>query len=117
MQDLVLFRFGTTGVLECVKKAFLVLDVIPVFPVRNIANFTSSRYHPFINPSGGRVSGVFRDCYLVRRGTTVREVSQMVNGDLDKHYQFAETVGGVRLGEQDIISTHNNIISFKLMHE
>ena len=47
----------------------------------------------------------------------MREVSQMVNGDLDKHYQFAETVGGVRLGEGDVISTHNNIISFKLIHE
>jgi hypothetical protein len=43
VQDLVLFRFGTTGVLECVKKAFLSLDLIPVFPVRNISNFTSSR--------------------------------------------------------------------------
>lgn len=70
-----------------------------------------------LNLSGGRTSGVFRDCYLVRNGTTVREFSLMVNGDLDKHYQYAETVGGVRLGEGDVISTQNNIICFKLFNE
>ena len=64
MQDLVLFRFGSTGVLECVKKAFIVLDVIPVFPVRNIANFTSSRYEnqPLIQVEEG---------YLVFFGTAI----------------------------------------------
>lgn len=67
--------------------------------------------------SGGRTSGVFRDCYLVRKGTTVREFSVVVNGDMDKHYQYAESVGGVRLGEGDIISSQNNIICFKLINE
>ena len=112
---MVLFRYGSTGVAECVKKSFLTLNLISVFPVRNITNFTSSRFDFNLNNySIGRNSGAFRDCYLVRNGTTVREFSKMLNGELDKNYQYAETVGGVRLGEDDLISTHNNIICFKI---
>jgi hypothetical protein len=41
----------------------------------------------------------------------------MVNGDLDQHYHYAETVGGVRLGEGDIICAQNNILSYKFFRE
>jgi ribosome-binding ATPase YchF (GTP1/OBG family) len=109
VKDLVLFRYWSTGVQECLKKAVEVLDIIPVFPVRNIHNFTTA--------SAGRSSGVFRDCLLVKKGTTVRQFAGMVHPEIDRFYHYAETVGGIRLGEETVITLENNIISFKTSQE
>ncbi|KAH6559953.1 hypothetical protein BASA50_006666 [Batrachochytrium salamandrivorans] len=105
VQDLVLFRYGNTGVQECVKRMVGLLGLIPVFPVRNINNFSCA--------SGSRTGGVFRDFMFVQPKTTVRQLAGMVHPDLDTHYQYAETVGSVRLGEDDLVTESNNIISFK----
>lgn len=40
---MVLFRYGNTGVVECIRKAVSCLNVIPVFPVKNVNNFSSGR--------------------------------------------------------------------------
>ncbi|RKP07409.1 P-loop containing nucleoside triphosphate hydrolase protein [Thamnocephalis sphaerospora] len=103
--DLVLYRYGSTGVQEAVQHAVDQLHVIPAYPVRNINNFTSGE------PS--RQSGVFRDCILVRPNTTVRQFARLVHPDIERHYGHAETVGGLQLGESDTVSTSNNIITFK----
>ncbi|KAK9759785.1 hypothetical protein K7432_016856 [Basidiobolus ranarum] len=50
---------------------------------------------------------------LVHPGTTVHEFAKKVHPEIDKHYLYAETVGNIRLGENDIISEKINIISFK----
>lgn len=57
MKDLVLYRFGSTGVNQVLTKAAELLGLTPVFPVRNISTFAS----------GERDSGVFRDCVLVKK--------------------------------------------------
>lgn len=57
MRDLVLFRFGSTGVHRVLSKAAELLGLVPVFPVRNSNTFSS----------GERESGVFRDCVLVKK--------------------------------------------------
>lgn len=85
------------------------LKLVPLYPVRNINNFSSD--------SGGRQNGVFRDCILVRPGTTVREAASLVSHDVGRFYAGAETVGGVQLGESDVITTRNNIISFTLSRQ
>jgi ribosome-binding ATPase YchF (GTP1/OBG family) len=103
--DLVLYRYGSTGVQEAVQKAVDQLGVIPAYPVRNINNFTSS--------SEGRRNGVFRDCILVRPNTTVRQFARIVHPEIERHYGHAETVGGIQLGESDLITMDNNIIMFK----
>jgi len=100
----VLFRYGDTGVHDAVKKAIDLIGMIPVFPVKNIHNFTSD--------SGTRSHGVFRDCGLVRPGTTVKDLAYML--ELGKHFVGAETVGAVQLGEDDPITFENNILCFKL---
>ncbi|KAJ3124048.1 hypothetical protein HK098_001424 [Nowakowskiella sp. JEL0407] len=105
VQDLVLFRYGTTGVLDTLKCAVKVLGLIPAFPVRNINNFTSS--------GAGKSMGVFRDCIMVKPNTTVREFAKIVHPDIERYYLYAETVGGRRLAEDELITTENNIISFK----
>ena len=130
--DLVLFRYGGTGVQDAIKRAVDTIGMIPVFPVKNINNFTSD--------SGNRNNGVFRDCGLVRPGTTVGELAHLL--DLGKFYLGAETVGSiqvffsflfslrfcffmssqahirlfsrVQLAETDALTLENNILSFKL---
>jgi len=104
IQDLVLFRFGGTGVQDAIKRAVDLVGMIPVFPVKNINNFTSD--------TGTRNNGVFRDCGLVKPGTTVGDLAHML--DLGKYHIGAETIGSVQLGESDVITMENNIISFKL---
>ncbi|KAI9205513.1 P-loop containing nucleoside triphosphate hydrolase protein [Polychytrium aggregatum] len=103
VQDMVLFRYGHTGVLEAVKKAVDLLGMIPVYPVKNINNFSSF----------GRDNRVFRDCLLVPPETTVRDLAKMVHPDLDKYYLYAETIGSIRLGEDQIITPEISVISFK----
>ncbi|KAI8802297.1 P-loop containing nucleoside triphosphate hydrolase protein [Cladochytrium replicatum] len=105
VQDLVLFRYGTTGVLDAVRRAIELLGLVPAFPVKNINNFTSG--------TGTRTSGVFRDCILLKPGTTVRQFAKIVHPELERYYLYAETIGNRRLGEDDIVTKNNNVISFR----
>lgn len=99
VRDLVLFRFGSTGVVQVLQAAAEVLQLVPVYPVKNIHNF------------GG--TNVFRDCVLLRRGMTVGQVSKKIMGDVP--IAIIEGVGGVRIGEEDIIDiSKNDILCFKV---
>lgn len=109
VQDLVLFRYGSTGVQQCVKMAVESLGLIPMFPVKSIHNFTSSAL--------GKSGGVFRDCFLIKPGTSVKQFAAMVHPDLEKHYHSAETVGGRQLAEEDILTKETNIIAYKETQE
>jgi len=57
LKDMVLYRFGSTGVVQCLSRAAEVLGLVPVFPVRNV--------HTFASGAGGQA--VFRDCVLVKK--------------------------------------------------
>jgi ribosome-binding ATPase YchF (GTP1/OBG family) len=57
LRDLVLFRFGSTGVVQVLSRIGQLLGLVPVFPVRNIQHFGAT----------GTESRVFRDCVLVRK--------------------------------------------------
>ncbi|KAG4104038.1 hypothetical protein H8356DRAFT_927792 [Neocallimastix lanati (nom. inval.)] len=64
VQDMLLFRYSNTGVVECIRKAVECLNVIPVFPVKNVNHFSSGRFG---------TKTVFSDCLLVPGGTTLGE--------------------------------------------
>ncbi|CAI5760174.1 unnamed protein product [Candida verbasci] len=103
IRDLVLYRFGSTGVVQLLQAAADLLHLIPVYPVRNIHNFT-----------GNSNDYVFRDCILVKRGTTVIQVARKIMGDVT--IAAIEGVGGVKIGEEDIVDKgKNDILSFKLV--
>ncbi|KAF2858421.1 P-loop containing nucleoside triphosphate hydrolase protein [Piedraia hortae CBS 480.64] len=100
VRDMVLFRFGSTGVNQVLTRASELLGLIPVFPVRNVHSF-------------GSADAVFRDCLLVKNGATVADVCRKVMGDAPMAY--AETVGGLRVAEDDpILPGKNDILSFKV---
>jgi len=103
VRDLVLFRYGSTGVREAIKAAVEIRNVIPVYLVKNLSTFSSST-------GSGRA---FQDCVMIySESTTVREVAKMVHPDLDKYFLYAENQNRIRLGENDLITTENNIIKF-----
>lgn len=56
LKDMVLYRFGSTGVVQCLSRAAELLGLVPIFPVRNVQTFSS-----------GSGSAVFRDCVLVKK--------------------------------------------------
>lgn len=58
LKDLVLFRFGSTGVIQALSRAADLLGLVPIFPVRNV--------HTFGSGSAGSTA-VFRDCVLVKK--------------------------------------------------
>lgn len=60
LKDLVLYRFGSTGVVQCLSRAAALLGLVPVFPVRNVNTFQSGT-------GVGASTAVFRDCVLVKK--------------------------------------------------
>jgi len=104
LKDMVLYRFGSTGVVQVLSRAAELLGLVPVFPVRNVHNYSSGTSNS---------NAVFRDCVLVNRGTTVAEVARKVMGDAPLAY--VEGAGGVRVAEDDLVSVgKNDILSFKV---
>lgn len=99
MRDLVLYRFGSTGVVQVLQAAAEVLELVPVYPVKNIHNF------------GG--AEVFRDCVLMRRGTTVGEAARKIMGEVP--LAAIEGVGGVKVAEDVKIDVgQNDVLSFRV---
>ncbi|RDL39209.1 p-loop containing nucleoside triphosphate hydrolase [Venustampulla echinocandica] len=104
LKDMVLYRFGSTGVVQVLTRAAELLGLVPVFPVRNVSTFSSGA-------SGS--NAVFRDCVLVKKGTTVVEAARKVMGDAPLAY--VEGAGGVRVAEDDLVGVgKNDILSFKV---
>ncbi|CAL9733474.1 hypothetical protein MOSE0_B01706 [Monosporozyma servazzii] len=103
IRDLVLYRFGSTGVVQVLQQSVATLELIPVYTVKNIQTFT-----------GGNGSNVFRDCFLVKRGTPVGTVARYIMGS-EVTIAAIETIGGVRVSEEAVVEEgKNDILAFKL---
>lgn len=100
LKDMVLYRFGSTGVVQVLSRAAELLGLVPVFPVRNV------------NSLGSGTTGsnaVFRDCVLVKKGSTVRDCARKIMGDAPLAY--VEGAGGVRVGEDEVVEVGKNDVS------
>ncbi|QRD89875.1 P-loop containing nucleoside triphosphate hydrolase protein [Aspergillus flavus] len=102
LKDMVLYRFGSTGVVQCLSRAAELLGLVPVFPVRNIHTFAS----------GAGSDAAFRDCVLVKKGTTVGDVAHKVMGDIPISY--IEGVGGIRVSEDEIVQVGKHDVGVNL---
>ncbi|KAL8669194.1 MAG: hypothetical protein Q9168_006206 [Polycauliona sp. 1 TL-2023] len=104
LKDMVLYRFGSTGVVQVLTRAAEVLGLVPVFPVRNI--------HSFGSGAAGS-NAVFRDCVLVKKDMTVKECARKVMGDAPLAY--VEGAGGVRVSEDEVVAVgKHDVLSFKV---
>ena len=103
LKDMVLYRFGSTGVNQCLSRAAELLKLVPVFPVKSIHGFGA----------GHSSDAVFRDCVLVKKGTTVRDAARKIMGDAPLAY--VEGAGGIRVAEDEIVEVgKNDVLSFKV---
>lgn len=101
MKDMVLYRFGSTGVVQVLSRAAELLGLVPVFPVKNI--------HVFGSSGVAEGNSVFRDCVLVKKGTTVKDCARKIMGDAPLAY--VEGAGGVRVSEDEVITVGKNDVS------
>lgn len=100
LKDMVLYRFGSTGVVQVLAKAAEILGLVPIFPVRNTASFSSG---------AADSKHVFRDCVLVPKNSTVADVARKVMGDAP--IAFIEGAGGMRVAEDDSVAVGKNDVS------
>ncbi|RHY76823.1 hypothetical protein DYB30_004662 [Aphanomyces astaci] len=99
VSDMVLFRYGSTGVRAAINAAVALSNMVVVYPVKSLKNFTT-------------VEGdVFGHAVLVRPGTTVREVAYVLSPVVGANYLYAEGEDGRRLSEDDAVSM-NLIVKF-----
>ncbi|KAK8115165.1 uncharacterized protein PG998_000283 [Apiospora kogelbergensis] len=102
-KDMILYRYNSTGVVDVLSAAAKLLGLVPIFPVRSTATFSS----------GSDTKAAFRDCVLVKRNSTVGEVAKKVMGDVTIAY--VEGVGGTRVSEDDIVAVgKHDVLSFKV---
>lgn len=97
LKDMVLYRFGSTGVVQVLTRASELLGLVPVFPVRNTTTFSSG---------ASDSKAVFRDCVLVKKGSTVGDVAKKIMGDAPIAY--VEGVGSMRVSEEDMVAVGKN---------
>lgn len=103
IRDLVLYRFGSTGVVQVLQAAANVLDLVPIFTVRNISTFT-----------GNSGEHVFRDCMLFKRGTKVGAVARQIMGEVT--IASIDGVGNRRVSPDDTVDIgKNDVLSFKIV--
>ena len=95
-----MYRFGGTGVWAAVQAAVDLMEPAVAYPVRSLTSFateignsgaSSSSNRNSGGDSGGggggggggssQAKGVFADCYLLRKGTTVRQLASLVLGE------------------------------------
>ena len=105
LKDMVLYRFNGTGVVQVLTRASELLGLVPVFPVRSVG---------FLKEGVSGSEKVFRDCVLVKKNSSVADVGRKVMGDVPIAY--VETVGGVRVSEDDIVRVGKNDVSVCCLH-
>lgn len=87
--ETVLKPWGSTGVQQALETAFFdLLDMIPVYPVEDPKTLSDHE---------GRA---LPDCYLVKRGTDVKQLAYKIHTELGERFLYAvECRSGMRLGE------------------
>lgn len=92
-------EFGSTGVQEALNKiVFDVLGYIVVYPVEDENKYTDSK------------GNVLPDAFLVKKGTTVRELAYKIHSEIGKHFIYAiNAKTKMRVGE-DYELKNNDVI-------
>ncbi|TMW60083.1 hypothetical protein Poli38472_000125 [Pythium oligandrum] len=102
ISDMVLFRFGSTGVRAAINAAVELSNTVVAYPVKSLKNFSTD--------ANGK--GVFGEAVMVRRGTTIRELAFRVSQFIGNNFMYAEGEDGRRLAEDEPIVNNNLIVKF-----
>ncbi len=140
VQDMVLFRYGSTGCQDVIQTAVTVANMIPIYPVKSINNFGAIK--AISTPTTASVSGkqrrspnssmttepddrhhvpVFADCVLVERGTAIRGIARMLfsESELERQQLVVETLGGRQVSDEETVQQEgvNQILAFKFRQD
>ncbi|KNC53770.1 GTP-binding protein [Thecamonas trahens ATCC 50062] len=121
IQDLVLFRHGSTGVHEVIAAAVAELGLFPVFPVasaQSCRGFDLARSAGAAGSSGGASStdgpGLFSDVFMVKPGTTVRTFAinflRSLYGDDGPGFGHAERPDGTPLSGGHVLTPDDTVL-------
>jgi len=95
----ILDSFGSTGVQEALNFTYFnLLDMIAVFPVEDQEHLSDHK---------GRV---LPDCYLVPRGTTARELAEMIHTELSENFIYAVEVRTKKRASEDYVLKPKDVI-------
>ncbi|CEG43798.1 gtp binding protein [Plasmopara halstedii] len=106
--DLVLFRFGSTGVHAAINGAVGLADIVIVYPVKSLKSFATNMV------PGSSNKGIFADAILVKRGTTIKEVAYRISHFVGSNFAYAEGEDGRRCAEDERITSSNFILKFTM---
>jgi hypothetical protein len=95
----VLAKYGSTGIQRCIDEAVRMLDLIVVYPVEDDTHLTDK---------DGRV---LPDAYLVRRGSTAKDLAYKVHTDLGDHFIRAIDARTHRIIGSDHVLKDGDVIS------
>jgi len=102
IEERVFKEFGSTGVQEALNKAaFDLLDLILVFPVEDPEKLTDHK------------GNVLPEGYLVKRGTTARELAYMIHSELGEKFVRAFLVRERRRVGADYVLKDRDVISIR----
>ncbi len=92
-------EYGGTGVQKVINTVvFDLLDYIVVYPVEDENKFTDTK------------GNVLPDAFLVKKGTTARDLAYMIHTDIGKHFIYAvDAKKKIRVSE-DYELKHNDVI-------
>uniref|UniRef100_M4B8B2 OBG-type G domain-containing protein n=1 Tax=Hyaloperonospora arabidopsidis (strain Emoy2) TaxID=559515 RepID=M4B8B2_HYAAE len=106
ISDMVLFRYGSTGVRSAINAAVELADVVVVYPVKSLKSFATN------TTPGASNKAVFADAVIVKRGTTIKELAGRISQFLGANLAYAEGDDGRRRGEDEPITSNSLIIKF-----
>jgi len=94
----VLQRFGFTGIQQCIEEAVRMLDLIVVYPVEDETHLTDKE---------GRV---LPDAYLMKKGSTAKDLAYKVHTDLGDHFIRAIDAKTHRVVGSDYVLQDSDVI-------
>ncbi|MBN2066244.1 MAG: TGS domain-containing protein, partial [Candidatus Thermoplasmatota archaeon] len=94
----VLQRFGFTGIQQCIEEAVRMLDLIVVYPVEDETHLTDKE---------GRV---LPDAYLMKKGSTAKDLAYKVHTDLGDHFIRAVDAKTHRVVGSDYVLQDSDVI-------
>ncbi|ORM42304.1 putative GTP-binding protein [Babesia sp. Xinjiang] len=101
IRDLVLYRFGSTGVTRALNEATKAAGILCIYPVKNLKSFGDD----------DNSNKAFRECVTVMPGTTVREFAYMMHSEIGRNFCKAMGASGMQLAEDKVLTAEDNVIS------
>jgi len=101
IRDMVLYRFGSTGVVDIINTVVKTRTFYPVYLVDSLTKYTA---YDCMSPT----DGAFRDVILIPYGFTLRQIAKafLLTGSV--LYGFG--VDGIQIGPDQVLLPSNNII-------